>query len=538
MAEDQTIRNHSLDEPSASETAPLLPGNPPQRPRHRPGLSVTSIRSITSINVPKAHKNSTIIFFLYIIVFVASSSEGFIELPLTRFLEDIVCHEYYDMKSSDQPIDERLCKENPIQQKVAYILAILSALQAIVSFFAALPWGVAADKIGRKPVVFLNISGLILGAIWALIVVYWRHVFPLTAIWATCLGSLIGGGNTVLLAIILSMISDATKEEERAVEFMRLHVASLCGNFLSPTLAALVMQSIGPWPSPWIGIALLFSAAVAFMFLPETLRHKRNPPPPAPEPSRADTSTLGSKVSSAFDDIRESLRMLKSPSLVLLILTALSGPPMVFSTTNFMNQFVSKRYHIKIASTGYIQTLYGIAHVIMSLLILPLLSRYLMRPSVPVKFRPKDEQHRDLTLARYSYIFIFVGALILGLSPTLGGFVLGLLVMAIGSGYNSLVRSLMSVFVNPEHSSRLFSFYAMVETAAKVYAQPMLAGTFALGLKWQGEWIGLPYLALAALTFGTIVCLVLVRLPKTYGGVAKSPIEEGDDLDADRLRVI
>ncbi|KAI1267607.1 major facilitator superfamily transporter [Xylariaceae sp. FL1019] len=524
MADAQRQQDHSLDEPS--ETAPLL-GNPPQRPRHRPGLSVTSIRSITSINVPKAHKNSTIILFLYIIVFVASSADGFIELPLTRILEDTICHDYYE-KSPDQHIDERLCKENPIQQKVAYIFAILSALQAIVSFVAALPWGVAADKIGRKPVVFINIFGLILGAIWALIVVYWR--LPITAIWASCLGQLIGGGNTVLLAIILSMISDATKEEERAIAFMRLHVASLCGNFLSPTLAALVMQSIGPWPSPWIGIALLFSAAVAFLFLPETLRHKRNPP--VPEQSRRETSTPGSKISSALNEMRESLSMLKSPSLVLLILTALSGPPMAFSTLNFMNQFVSKRYHIKIASTGYIQTLYGIAHVIMSLLVLPLLSKYLMRPSVPANFRPKDEQHRDLTLARYSYIFIFIGALILGLSPTLGGFILGLLVMAIGSGYNSLVRSMMSVFVNPEHSSRLFSIYAMVETAAKVYAQPMLAGTFALGLKWQGEWIGLPYFALAALTLGTIVCLVLVRLPKTYGGALKSPVEEGNDLDA------
>jgi hypothetical protein len=61
-------------------------------------------------------------------------------------IEDILCHHYYDVKSSGQPIEERLCKEDAIQKQLAYILAIQTSLFAIVGFVAAFPWGLAADK--------------------------------------------------------------------------------------------------------------------------------------------------------------------------------------------------------------------------------------------------------------------------------------------------------------------------------------------------------------------------------------------------------
>jgi hypothetical protein len=60
-------------------------------------------------------------------------------------------------------------------------------------------------------------AGLLIGAIMQLAVVYWNNVFPITAIWASSAAQLIGGGNGVLIAVVLSMIADATNEEERFV---------------------------------------------------------------------------------------------------------------------------------------------------------------------------------------------------------------------------------------------------------------------------------------------------------------------------------
>lgn len=60
-------------------------------------------------------------------------------------------------------------------------------------------------------------TGLLVGALIELAVVYWSDVFPITAIWASSAGQLIGGGNGVLIAVVLSMIADATTEEDRFV---------------------------------------------------------------------------------------------------------------------------------------------------------------------------------------------------------------------------------------------------------------------------------------------------------------------------------
>ncbi|KAI1119138.1 hypothetical protein F5Y14DRAFT_446349 [Nemania sp. NC0429] len=86
----------------------------------------------------------------------------------------------------------------------------------------------------------------------------------------------------------------------------------------------------------------------------------------------------------------------------------------------------------------------------------------------------------------FSYAILFLGALTPGLAPTLAGFVLGLLLMAVGSGFGSLSKSLMSIYVDPAHRSRLFSLVGMVEVLGSVFSQPLLAGLFSLGLRCGG----------------------------------------------------
>ncbi|KAI0539742.1 major facilitator superfamily domain-containing protein [Xylaria digitata] len=361
-------------------------------------------------------------------------------------------------------------------------------------------------------------TGLLVGALMELAVVYWSDVFPITAIWASSAGQLVGGGNGVLIAVVLSMIADTTNEEDRAIAFLRIHVASLCGNLLSPSLAGFVMERAGPWIPPLIGISLFSLGGIALLFLSETRVVKDASPEPqephAPEPS--------STVSQIFSQFLDSLSILKSPSLILLFLTALCSMPVMDSTLQFLNQFVSKRYEIKIAQTGYVQSTYGVASIVMTLIILPWISGVLIDPATPARYRAKDEHYRDLSLARWSYAILFFGALTLGLSPTLSGFVFGLILMAIGSGFGSISKSLMSIYVDPAHRSRLFSLVGMVEVLGSVFSQPLLAGLFTLGLKWHGVWIGLPYLGLAALIALSGALLLFVRIPRTPGATAST----------------
>ncbi|KAI1425755.1 major facilitator superfamily domain-containing protein [Xylaria sp. FL1777] len=523
--EEEHRRSDSIDE--ASELESLLPDSPerPQHRRWRDYLSLSSIASsISSIYASRSGNSSNVTIILYFTTFIVSYSGGFIALPLTRLIEDIICHKYYDVETSTEPIDENLCKEDAIQKELAYLLAIQSTLYSIVAFVAAFPWGLAADKIGRKPIVAVAMTGLLMGSLIELAVVYWNNVFPITAIWASSVGQLIGGGSGVLIAVVLSMIADATTEEDsyrvsdRAIAFLRTHVAGLCGNLLSPSVAGLVMEKAGPWIPPLIGIGLFSLSGIAIIFLPETRPSKD----PSPEPQEPEIPGPSSKISQVFSQFIDSLSILRSPSLILLFLTSLCSIPVMDSTLQFLNQFVSKRYQIKIAQTGYVQTTYGVVSVLMTLIILPWISRVLIHPATPARYRAKDEQYRDLSLARWSYVVLFLGALTLGLSPTLSAFVFGLVLMALGSGFGSLSKSLMSIYVDQEHRSRLFSLVGMVEVLGSVFSQPMLAGLFSLGLKWHGAWIGLPYLGVAALIAFSGALLIFVRIPRASSAASVS----------------
>ena len=56
-----------------------------------------------------------------------------------------------------------------------------------------------------------------LGVLWTMLVLWFQDVFPVRLLWLESIGQLIGGGNPVVIALLLSMLADATTEEERYV---------------------------------------------------------------------------------------------------------------------------------------------------------------------------------------------------------------------------------------------------------------------------------------------------------------------------------
>lgn len=295
-------------------------------------------------------------------------------------------------------------------------------------------------------------------------------------------------------------------------------MASVCGNLLAPTLSSLLMAQYGPWPPTWIGIGCIALSVIVVMFIPETLQVK---PTPSAESEEEAALEQGSRLSQLLTRLKDSLSIIKSPSLVLLLVISLFGMPVVLSTGSFMPVFMSKRYNTKLYQGGYVQTAFGAAQLLQSLVILPWLSRALMQST---KLRPDDEHHRDISIARWSAGISTAAALILGLAPTLVAFIFGLFILSLGTGLFSLVRSLMSLYVDPVHRSRLFGLVGMVEIVGQIYAQPMLAELFKIGMRLGGEWIGLPYFGLSVLVAVVTGLLLFVKVsPKD-----KSPAATDD----------
>lgn len=79
----------------------------------------------------------------------------------------------------------------------------------------AIPYGLLADRRGRKPTLVLSLPGFALNTIITVTVMWFSDIFPLRAVWLSSLSWLLGGGPVVAAAIIWTMMADVTTESER-----------------------------------------------------------------------------------------------------------------------------------------------------------------------------------------------------------------------------------------------------------------------------------------------------------------------------------
>ncbi|KAK1996482.1 major facilitator superfamily transporter [Colletotrichum falcatum] len=522
VVNDAPASKASADVHDATESTPLLTDAPSSPPRFkRPGAgrrrTESLIKAAAAIHVPKVHNADAIAALFCVIIIIGAGGLGLWTVPSTRQVEDMVCREYYGLLRSgdtgvDGPIDERLCKEDVIQSKVAMLFAVQGTLEAAVGALSAFPWGIVADRVGRKKVFSLAVLGMALSQLWFLLVCAFPKTFPIKALWLSPFFIFVGGGNAVLGAVVFSMISDVTTSENRAKKFMNVHVSSMTANLCAPAIAGWMMERTGPWPVMWVSLAGGLTLVFTIHLIPETKPAARIESDPITDEHEADSPVVGA-VQHTLHRLRESLGLFKSPSLVLLLVATLGSYPVTVSTLLFMNIFVSKRYHVSLSQTGYLSSLYGVGVFIAIVAILPGISKLLASPKAPKPLQFTDNNKRDLFLARASSVALLVGALGLAASPSIGAFVAGLAILALGTGWGSYVRSICAVYVDAAHRTRLYSIISLVETVGIVYTQPMLAELFALGMRLGGPWIGLPYLGVAGFCLADLGLLLLVRLP-------------------------
>ncbi|KAF3026478.1 hypothetical protein E8E14_012970 [Neopestalotiopsis sp. 37M] len=536
------LSSHSKNNEEASGTPTWSSSSRPGRKRTISRASIAS--SIATL--PKVYDPQKIVIILCALIFFGSASGGFAGIPMTRILEDRFCREYYGATESlgdeAQPIDEDLCKVDVIQSRLAYLVAVHAFIEAAIGCLVAMPWGFVADRIGRRPVWSLSLVGMILMILWQMAVVYFSSALSIRLYWLAPLGLLVGGGNAVTNATLYGLLADVLPESDRAIAIMRLHVSSMFGNLVSPALASILMPHTGPWPLVWFSGVLVLIPIFGIFFVPETLSNNNNPETDADmsrtaESNEQENASLAARLSRSMAELKNSLPMLKSPSVVLLLLaTAMTVMPVFYSTMSFMSQFVSKRYHIHLAYTGYVQAVYGAAHVLVILVAIPWLSEWSLRPatgSAPRWLHMPNERRRDLAFMRWSFAPLIAGPVLMALSTSLPAFVCGLLVMSLGSGSGSYVTSVLTFYVAPEERTRAFSLMGIMQIVGSLYAMPMLAGLFTAGMRIGGLGIGLPYIGVATLCTLAVVLLAFVRLNETKDREEEEEEEEAQAQDRD-----
>lgn len=189
-----------------SESSPLLRGNTqqPQQDASQPSAKIVRARWLQITNPQTVNvAQSFIILCITLSAFLAA-------VPQAQLLEDAVCREYYDGIWSPRGTqdDELRCKISPVEARLASLSGISSTLEMSAELIVALPLGILADRIGKRPVMIWAALSSLLSSSWALLVIKFSDTLSVSMVLFSFVPRLLGGGETVLLAMLYAITAD------------------------------------------------------------------------------------------------------------------------------------------------------------------------------------------------------------------------------------------------------------------------------------------------------------------------------------------
>jgi MFS family permease len=120
---------------------------------------------------------------------------------------------------------------------------------------------------------------------------------------------------------------------------------------------------------------------------------------------------------------------------------------------------------------------------------------------------------KDLLLTRVSGVIISLGSLAIALSVTPWMLSISLVIYAFGSGFRSLVRSLLSALVGSHHQAMMNSALGVLQYLGIMVASPILYGALDEGIQRGGMWLGLPFFIATITSIVSTTIVMLFRMP-------------------------
>ncbi|PWY81907.1 MFS general substrate transporter [Aspergillus heteromorphus CBS 117.55] len=456
--------------------------------------------------------------------------------PQLRLFESIICQQYY-RDSQPTPssaaaaaaaavaagmdisigIPEDLCKKAPVQSALAQLVGWQSFFDNIPGLLLALPYGLLADKYGRRWVMTMSFVGQLGGVLW-IVGVCWLGL-PIRAMWLSSLFLVVGGGPNVAASVSMMVITDSTPEIKRSQIFMYFNAAVVIAEIISPPIGSLLMKQ-----SLWLPILLNVICGAISIFLswymPETNSYavrgrERGGYTAIPSSPGNDTSSNNSNeepskhpgyITGLLHTLQDSMRVIFTQKNIALLVVSFLISTFARDSMAFLLQYISTRYSWPIAKTSWLLSFRAAAQLLQFTLILPWVDRTMRK-----RFKG-DPRQKDLYLARASIIAIAVGFAIMGVAPIVGLTMFGITINTAGSGFATFARSLLSSLIDPTMMGALYSTLALMDTLGSLLAGPMMAWAFRWGMQLGGVWLGMPYLVSAVLCGGMAGLVFWIRL--------------------------
>ncbi|KAI9818780.1 MAG: hypothetical protein M1827_007600 [Pycnora praestabilis] len=456
-------------------------------------------------------------------------------VPFIRFLELGVCREYYvhndpSVVGPDGDVAERLCKNAPMQTKVAYLFGTVTLLTVICELIVTIPFGCVSDKFGRKIVLYFNTVATILYYGWVLIVGHFYQVFKIEAVIAGPFFYVFGGHLVVSSTTLFVIMADfADDDVQRTKMFGYLASAKHLMNLISPILASAALRRDLRLPF-WLGIIVLVLTLPAIALLPDTRRHpteptenghangihavdeEREPSEASPllneqpaadqqvEPPSGILHYLHMAKDQMKSDYHDFMFLFSHSRNVSLCLIVFVGLTLVKANLGVLIQFVSVRYGWVLDQAVYFFSMKAGINIILYTLIIPLILSYL------INHRNYAKVEANLWGAKASLVLLSIGVLAISVSVKIWMFIPALAIYSLGWGLSLFTLSLLThasfETLDDRHTGRIYSAVGFVESFGSLIGVPLISAIWAGAINLGGIGLGLPYLVCAVIYFG------------------------------------
>ena len=493
-----------------SEFSPLLQGS----------TEVTTdvfIPAETPPSIPPRLKRR-IIVLLCAFAFTLMLADNLQPAALIQIFEDVICDDYYRTHSHLLPPADQ-CKAHAVQKELALVRGFQQMAPLFAGLLCTVPYGLLAERIGRKRVLILSGAGVFTALSWVLAVCYWRFA-SIRWVWLSGAFLFIGGGDAVASSVVHVMVTDAAEQAERAQVFLYLHAADVISGFFGPAISAALMEKGHTWTVLLLAEIVLFSCTFLLtQFLPETLnlRDKYDPTSPRDRVSSSRRSASPIPTQRVYDSITARISSMLAPLLNVLtsnrqalLLLCIFGPQTAARElfTMIGLQYSSAKYSLSYGRGNVLLSLFQGAQGLIVLILLPLITRLVVDP------RGWTAWARDRMYAILSIAVTASGLLVIAVAPVLAIEVTGLLLVALGSCTTGLLMSLLGGAVKPGQVSAVYSAALTLSLVVRSVMGPVAGGLLVEGLELGWNWMGLPFAAVALFMTGVLVASGFIRADK------------------------
>jgi MFS family permease len=444
---------------------------------------------------------------------------------LTQVMENAICDDYYTTHFSPVGVTASMtdpCKAHAVQKELAQVRGYQQLVPVFAALVCTVPYGLLAERIGRKRVLVLSGAGVCAALGWVLAVCFWRFA-SVRWVWLSGAFLFVGGGDAVTSSLVHIMVTDATGPAERAQIFLFLHAADVLAGFCGPAISAALMENGHTWMVLLLAAAALFAGTFLLTpFIPETLGFRADgglssgpaASPAAPIASSMHHSSEPAKTTSPFwgrisHALAPHLIVLTSNRQALLLLGVFAPQTAARDLFTMVGlQYSRAKFALPYGRGNVLLSVFQGAQGLVVLVLLPFITRCVADP------RGWSPWARDRRYAILSVALTASGLMVIAAAPGMAVEAAGLLLVACGSCTTGLLMSLLGGAVQPRQVSTVYSTALMLSIVVSSVAGPVANTLLVEGLVLGWMWMGLPFAVAAVVMAGVTVASVAISVEK------------------------